>query len=626
MHKYVRPKDKVLMVGCGNSKLSQDLYDVGYRQICNIDISPVVIKQMVEANRSRPEMSWQQMDATAMEFEPDTFSTVIDKGTLDAMLTDASEEVVEKSLAYLKEATRVLNSVGGRFVCVSLLQAHILKLVVEYFPSQNFMLRVVRCQEAERKTAETSNKGQVMPVYVIVATKFKALPRKVIETCFVEEQIQRLSNEEELIKAVEAVQQSAMVQNGLVKNTQAALNQEIELELHKPGVEAPRFIVHVLDQSPVRGNGKFACFVVPQGRETEWIFCTSKGRRNLLSSVKHDRLAVVSMNREHSYASLEDVQRELDPYITSIAPHGLTDKIPYLSLGTDVGQRQLVCKGSSDFSGPYIVEDVLVSEKRRLRRLIFLNNQFTIQSEAALKLIKTKGGSKTVIDKTYLSCQHHLYMAVGLNLVDKADGRNLIVGLGGGALCSFIQQCFPEQQVVAVEIDPAILNVATEYFGLVVTENLEVKIQDGLEFLKEAATVNISQPSFSSILFDVDSKDSSLGISCPPKSFLEPAVLDSVKKLIGDTGIFILNLVCRDDDLRAKVVSDIKRCFASVCAFKLDEDLNEILYCKNINVEESEWVQAIEKSAKQLNRLAKKQKISNKDLVDVKELIEGLKI
>jgi hypothetical protein len=31
LHKYIKPKDVILMVGCGNSTLSADLYDVGYR-------------------------------------------------------------------------------------------------------------------------------------------------------------------------------------------------------------------------------------------------------------------------------------------------------------------------------------------------------------------------------------------------------------------------------------------------------------------------------------------------------------------------------------------------------------------------------------------------------------------
>lgn len=31
LHKYVKKQDNVLMVGCGNSTLGQNLYDIGYR-------------------------------------------------------------------------------------------------------------------------------------------------------------------------------------------------------------------------------------------------------------------------------------------------------------------------------------------------------------------------------------------------------------------------------------------------------------------------------------------------------------------------------------------------------------------------------------------------------------------
>ena len=34
------------MVGCGNSKLSDQMYQAGYHNIVNIDISPSVIQQM----------------------------------------------------------------------------------------------------------------------------------------------------------------------------------------------------------------------------------------------------------------------------------------------------------------------------------------------------------------------------------------------------------------------------------------------------------------------------------------------------------------------------------------------------------------------------------------------------
>lgn len=41
---------------------------------------------------------------------------------------------------------------------------------------------------------------------------------------------------------------------------------EISLDLCRPNEDIPRFTVYILDQKTVRGNGKFAIFIVPQGR------------------------------------------------------------------------------------------------------------------------------------------------------------------------------------------------------------------------------------------------------------------------------------------------------------------------------------------------------------------------
>ena len=69
------------MVGCGNSRLSMDLYDVGFTRITNIDISEIVIKQMQESNKTdRPDMLFYQMDATKMSFSDETYSVICDKG------------------------------------------------------------------------------------------------------------------------------------------------------------------------------------------------------------------------------------------------------------------------------------------------------------------------------------------------------------------------------------------------------------------------------------------------------------------------------------------------------------------------------------------------------------------
>lgn len=63
LHKYIKPKDKLLVVGCGNSVISENLYDVGYHSIVNIDISDIVIRQMIDKNQSkRPDMKFLKKD------------------------------------------------------------------------------------------------------------------------------------------------------------------------------------------------------------------------------------------------------------------------------------------------------------------------------------------------------------------------------------------------------------------------------------------------------------------------------------------------------------------------------------------------------------------------------------
>lgn len=79
---------RILILGCGNAEFSEDLYDDGFTNVLNIDISPVVIKQMQERNSfERPFMEWRVMDVTDMnELANESFDLAIDKSTIDALL------------------------------------------------------------------------------------------------------------------------------------------------------------------------------------------------------------------------------------------------------------------------------------------------------------------------------------------------------------------------------------------------------------------------------------------------------------------------------------------------------------------------------------------------------------
>lgn len=103
----VENEPKILMVGCGNSELTQQMYDFGYHDILNIDISDVVIDKMKEVF---PKVEWQVADATDMnEIESDTFDLVIDKGTYDALACGPDKTIPTK---LMKEMFRVCKPSG----------------------------------------------------------------------------------------------------------------------------------------------------------------------------------------------------------------------------------------------------------------------------------------------------------------------------------------------------------------------------------------------------------------------------------------------------------------------------------------------------------------------------------
>lgn len=112
---YLKSDCRILMVGCGNSRLSEGLYEAGYKSIVNIDISSVCIEQMKERySQSHPDMDFITMDATKLDLPSESFDVVIDKGTLDAIL--CGTDSYENAAAMLKEISRVLKPAGSLLV------------------------------------------------------------------------------------------------------------------------------------------------------------------------------------------------------------------------------------------------------------------------------------------------------------------------------------------------------------------------------------------------------------------------------------------------------------------------------------------------------------------------------
>ncbi|KAG8799879.1 hypothetical protein FRC17_007012 [Serendipita sp. 399] len=122
----------ILMLGCGNSTLSEEMYDAGYTNIVNVDYSGIVIEKMKARNEGRPLMQWLEMDVRNLAFDSASFDIAIDKGTMDAMLAvkgdvwNPPKSAVDDCNREVDEVIRVLKE-GGIFLYLTFGQPHFRK-------------------------------------------------------------------------------------------------------------------------------------------------------------------------------------------------------------------------------------------------------------------------------------------------------------------------------------------------------------------------------------------------------------------------------------------------------------------------------------------------------------------
>jgi spermidine synthase len=77
-------------------------------------------------------------------------------------------------------------------------------------------------------------------------------------------------------------------------------------------------------------------------------------------------------------------------------------------------------------------------------------------------------------------------MMLGALFVNPAPRCVLIIGLGGGTLPRTLRKLLPATRIDVVEIDPAVVRVASRYFGFVASEGTQVIESDGRVYVKRA--------------------------------------------------------------------------------------------------------------------------------------------
>lgn len=80
----------------------------------------------------------------------------------------------------------------------------------------------------------------------------------------------------------------------------------------------------------------------------------------------------------------------------------------------------------------------------------------------------------------------YAHMMMASLLLNPEPERILVLGLGGGTLPMALDELLPEARIDVVEIDPAVVRVAREYFRFAPSTRVDVFAQDGRVFIKRA--------------------------------------------------------------------------------------------------------------------------------------------
>lgn len=85
----------------------------------------------------------------------------------------------------------------------------------------------------------------------------------------------------------------------------------------------------------------------------------------------------------------------------------------------------------------------------------------------------------------------------------------------------------------------------------------------------------------------------------------------------------MLNLVCRDDNVRTNVIKLLVDIFENVCSYVMELDLNMIIYCTN--TKDIDWKTKIPEASETVNKLIGKSGSTN-DFIDMNDVFSYLNI
>ncbi len=178
-----------------------------------------------------------------------------------------------------------------------------------------------------------------------------------------------------------------------------------------------------------------------------------------------------------------------------------------------------------------------------------------------------RGDDQTVIRKghpEHLAMKYLQGAMVGFAAVPESR-RFLMIGLGGGALTSYLAVTRPELVMDAVEIDPAVVAVAKAYFGVEEGPKLTIHVEDGARYVAN------TEHRYDVIFVDAYGSDDI------PRHLTARRFFRALASRLTPTGVLVLNIAVDSMHVEQTLLATVSRVFRHCAHFTVEEDENTIV-------------------------------------------------
>ena len=176
--------------------------------------------------------------------------------------------------------------------------------------------------------------------------------------------------------------------------------------------------------------------------------------------------------------------------------------------------------------------------------------------------------SEMRIDDPYALVNEYTRKMMGFLAFQPHPKQILIIGLGGGSLVKYCHRHLPATRIIAVEIDPVVLALRSQFLVPPDDDRLTVIQADGADHV--ALMADRGEGS-NAIL--VDAYDHT-GIA---NAVVKRSFVENTRRILGTSGVFVMNLVAESDDAK-RHVETVRQVFRDTVVITMHRGGNLILF------------------------------------------------